>query len=67
MAGLLIDARARFTVARCAAIARRQTLADGGAQTAVDIEFLDAELRAAMSAPYVSTGYGFDLDGRIIE
>lgn len=59
---MLIDARARFTVARAAATAKRLHLARGEAETAIDIEFLDAELRNAMA-----TGLGFDFDGRVIE
>lgn len=59
MAGLLIDARARFTVARCAAIAKRQM---DGLDIPVDVEFLEAQLRDAMRS-----GHGFDMDGRIVD
>jgi len=62
MAAILIDARVQFGLARMKASAARQALADGAAQVEVDIELLDAELRAAMS-----TGQGFDMDGRVIE
>jgi hypothetical protein len=57
MAAILIDARVQFGLARMRASAQRRTLADAAAQVEVDIELLDAELRAAMS-----TGQGFDDD-----
>lgn len=59
MSTLVIDARARFTVARCAAIAKRQM---GGLDIPIDVEFLEAQLRDAMRS-----GHGFDMDGRVIE
>lgn len=64
MSALVIDARVQFGLARMKASAQRAALADGAAQTAVDVEFLDAELRAAMST---GGGFGHDMDGRPIE
>lgn len=54
MSAHVIDARVQFGLARMAASARRQVLADGAAQVEVDLELLNAELRAAMRS-----GHGF--------
>ena len=65
MSATVIDARVQFGLARMKASAQRRTLADAATQIEIDIELLDAELRAAMS-----TGQGFearDMDGRVIE
>lgn len=55
MAGLLIDGRVHFALARAGAEAQRRQLERGADSMAVDIEFLEAELRAAMAS-----GGGFE-------
>lgn len=48
----VIDARFRFTMARASAVAKRE----GAQAIEIDIDTLDAELRAAMA-----DGRGFDM------
>lgn len=50
----VVDASMRFYVRRCAAKAKRARLEHGAAEVEVEIDFLDAELRACMQ-----TGVGF--------
>jgi hypothetical protein len=47
---MIINGTPHFTLARLLAESKRKRRARGAAETAVDVEFLEAELRAAMLA-----------------